>query len=81
MVFDSWSSHTHAGSYGASVGFSPVRNLWLGVGYNLAGFRDRDFTSANATAKGWYLYLRIKADQGEKDTTTKRQVMFEEAAR
>ena len=49
------------------MGFSPVTNLWLGVGYNLAGFRDRDFTSAKATAKGFYLYLRMKADQGEKD--------------
>ena len=58
-----------------------MTNLWLGVGYNLAGFRDRDFTSAKATAKGWYLYLRMKADQGEKDITTQRQVMFEDIAR
>ena len=63
------------------MGFSPVTNLWLGVGYNLAGFRDRDFTSAKATAKGFYLYLRMKADQGEKDITTQRQVMFEETVR
>ena len=80
-LMNSWQAHAHAASYGASVGFSPVTNLWLGVGYNLAGFRDRDFTSANATAKGWYLYLRMKADQGEKDTTAKRQVMFEEVNR
>ena len=80
-LMNSWQSHVHAASYGASFGFSPVTNLWLGVGYNFAGFRDRDFTSANATAKGWYLYLRMKADQGEKDTTTQRQVMFEEVNR
>ncbi len=79
-LLNSWGSDVHVASYGASVGFAPVRNLWLGVGYNFAGFRDRDFTSANATAKGWYLYLRMKADQGEKDTTTKRKLMFEEAA-
>ena len=80
-LMNSWQSNVHAASYGLSVGFSPMTNLWLGVGYNLAGFRDRDFTSANATAKGFYLYLRMKADQGEKDTTTQRQVMFEETVR
>ena len=63
------------------MGFSPISNLWLGVGYNFAGFRDRDFSSANATARGWYLYLRMKADQGNKDTTSQRQIMFEEAVR
>ena len=77
-LLNTWQSHTHSTSYGASVGFSPVTNLWLGVGYNLAGFKDRDFSSANATARGWYLYLRMKVDQGVKDTATQRQVMFEE---
>jgi hypothetical protein len=79
-VLHTWQAQNYAYSYGLSVGFAPVTNLWLGVGYNLAGFRDRDFTSANATAKGWYLYLRMKADQGEKDTSTKRQVTFEEVS-
>jgi hypothetical protein len=80
-VLHSWGSHAFASSYGVSVGFSPATNLWLGVGYNFAGFRDRDFTSANATAKGWYLYLRMKADQGEKESGNQRQITFEEAAR
>jgi hypothetical protein len=80
-LLHSWQSHVSTASYGASIGFSPVTNMWLGVGYNLAGFRDRDFTSANATAKGWYLYMRMKADQGTKDSTTQRQVMFDEVTR
>jgi hypothetical protein len=80
-LLHSWQSQVYTASYGASVGFSPVRNMWLGVGYNLAGFRDRDFTSANATAKGWYLYLRMKADQGEKDPAAQRKVVFEDMAR
>jgi hypothetical protein len=80
-LLNSWQSNVHTPSYGLSVGFSPVTNLWLGVGYNFAGFRDRDFTSANATAKGWYLYLRMKADQGVKDSATERKVMFEEVNR
>ena len=79
-LLSSHQAHTHTESYGASVGFSPMTNFWLGVGYNFAGFRDRDFTSANATAKGWYLYLRLKADQGEKDSSTKRQLSFSEVS-
>ncbi len=75
-LLHSWQSHVYTASYGTSVGFAPVKNIWLGVGYNFAGFRDRDFTSANATAKGWYLYLRMKADQGEKESA-KRQVTFD----
>ena len=77
-LMHSWQSHVYTPSYGLSVGFAPVTNLWLGVGYNLAGFRDRDFTSANATAKGWYLYMRMKADQGVKDDSTGRKLSFEE---
>ena len=79
-LLSSHQAHTHTESYGASVGFSPMTNFWLGVGYNFAGFRDRDFTSANATAKGWYLYLRLKADQGEKDSSAKRQLSFSEVS-
>lgn len=82
-LLHTWESNNFAYSYGVSAGFSPMTNVWLGLGYNFAGFRDRDFTSANATAKGWYLYLRIKADQEmrEKDTAGKRQVTFDEVAR
>ena len=80
-VLHSWGSKTYTPSYGASVGFSPVTNMWVGVGYNVAGFRDNDFSGANATAKGWYLFFRFKADQGVKDTATQRKLMFEEVAR
>ena len=80
-VLHSWGSKTYTPSYGASVGFSPVTNMWVGVGYNFAGFRDNDFSGANATAKGWYLFFRFKADQGVKDTATQRKLMFEEINR
>ena len=80
-LLHSWQSNVYTPSYGVSVGYSPVANMWLGVGYNFAGFRDRDFTSANATARGWYLYLRMKADQCTKDAGKQRQVMFEESNR
>ena len=82
-LMQSHQAHNHVASYGLSVGFAPITNLWLGVGYNFAGFRDRDFTSSNATAKGWYLYMRVKADQDmrEKDRTPQKQLKFEEATR
>ena len=47
----------------------------------MPSIRGRSFVTTVAAAKGWYLYLRMKADQGEKDTTAKRQVMFEEVNR
>ena len=82
-LMHSWQSRVMSSSYGLSVGFSPVTNMWLGLGYNFAGFKDRDFTSANATAKGMFVYLRMKADQDslrgkDASTGTKRQTMFEE---
>jgi hypothetical protein len=80
-LLHSWQSDVSTSSYGLSVGHSPITNLWVGLGYNFAGFRDRDFSGANTTAKGWYLYLRIKADQGEKDVATQRMRMFEEVNR
>ena len=50
-------------SYGLSVGYTPVKNLWASIGYNFEGFVDNDFSAANYTSKGVYLKLRFKADQ------------------
>ena len=38
-------------------------NLWVTVGYNLAGFHDSDFSRAGYTAEGPYLQVAFKADQ------------------
>jgi hypothetical protein len=40
-----------------------LENLWLTLGYNVAGFHDADFTAARYTAQGPYLRISIKADQ------------------
>ena len=40
------------------------KNLWLSAGYNFAGYRDSDFTSAGYTARGAYTKLRFKFDSG-----------------
>lgn len=50
-------------SYGPSVGFSPATNLWLSLGYNWAGYKDKDFSMAGYAAQGVYLRLRFKFDQ------------------
>jgi opacity protein-like surface antigen len=50
-------------SYGLSLGYSPVTNLWLSLGYNWDGFEDDDFSMSGYTAEGVYLKLRFKFDQ------------------
>jgi len=47
----------------ASVGLQAARNLWISVGYNFAGFTDRDFSKADFTAEGPFVKLRMKFDQ------------------
>jgi hypothetical protein len=62
-VLHVWSPSQVAYSAGPSVGFSPATNLWVGVGFNVAGYRDRDFSASSYTASGPYLRMRLKLDQ------------------
>ena len=48
---------------GASVGYSPAKNLWISLGYNYQGFQDDDFSRADYTAQGPYVKFRVKFDQ------------------
>jgi uncharacterized repeat protein (TIGR01451 family) len=57
------SSGTLGYSVGPSIGISPIPNAWLSIGYNLAGFEDRDFDDARYTRKGFFATLRFKFDQ------------------
>ena len=50
-------------SYGPSIGIAPVKNVWINAGYNVTGFKDRDFEAAEYSRKGVYLQMRIKFDQ------------------
>jgi len=77
----SWRTDSRLYSYGLSVGTWPMDNLWLGIGYNFAGFKDADFSAAGNTAQGWYMFFRFKFDQGERDPAAQRRLMFDEAAR
>lgn len=50
-------------SVGPNVGISPVENTWISVGYNIAGFEDRDFETARYTRSGPYITFRLRFDQ------------------
>ncbi|HLL30556.1 MAG TPA: hypothetical protein VK403_06135, partial [Allosphingosinicella sp.] len=52
-----------AWSAGPSLGLTPFENGWLSIGWNLAGFHDRDFEEARYTRSGPYVTMRFKFDQ------------------
>ena len=62
-VYHSYESAVIDYGFGLDVGYNLMDNLWLSVGYNIAGFHDSDFSAARYTAEGPYLQLSIKADQ------------------
>ncbi len=50
-------------SFGPSVGFTPVDDVWISLGYNLVGFVDRDFEAADRSLEGLFMKLRFKFDE------------------
>ena len=50
-------------SVGLSLGVTPFDNGWLGLGYNLRGFRDADFSEQGHTDRGAFVQFRMKFDQ------------------
>ncbi len=63
VALHSWSAAVVRYSTGFDVGVSFARNVWVSVGYNVAGFDDADFSASRYTEQGPYLKFRIKADQ------------------
>jgi uncharacterized repeat protein (TIGR01451 family) len=59
----SWSAGTTLFSVGPTIGISPIKNSWVSLGYNVTGFRDRDFSGAQATVKGPWITLRMKFNE------------------
>jgi hypothetical protein len=55
--------HAVAFSGGPAVGFSPAGNMWISAGYNVSGYRDRDFEDDRYTRKGAFVTLRAKFDR------------------
>jgi len=62
-VYHAYASDVIDYGFGLDVGYNLMDNLWISVGFNLAGFHDRDFAAARYTAQGPYLQLAMKADQ------------------
>ena len=54
-------------SFGPSAGLVPARDLLLTIGYNIAGFRDRDFSAARSTARGVFATFKAKFDTSTLD--------------
>src|SRR5690606_4197988 len=57
---DSFSNRQYA--IGPEIGRIFNKNVRIGLGYNITGFTDRDFDTAD-TARGLFLSLRIKFDE------------------
>ncbi|WP_422071616.1 carboxypeptidase-like regulatory domain-containing protein [Tranquillimonas rosea] len=51
-------------SAGMSLGVTPFENGWVSLGYNVVGFRDRDFSESGYTDQGAFIQFRFKIDQG-----------------
>jgi hypothetical protein len=62
-VLHSWNFGQLSYSAGPSVGYNVVKNAWISLGYNVAGFTDKDFSAADYTAQGPFIRFRFKFDQ------------------
>ncbi len=74
-ISERWDIGLQAGTYwnkqandlaylvGAEVGYSPMNNLWLSLGYNFMGFEDEDIAYEDTTIEGAYFRLRFKFDE------------------
>lgn len=63
-VRHSLSDHSFTFAAGPAVGVSPGGNLWISAGYNVSGYRDRDFEQDRYTRRGPYLTMRLRLDRG-----------------
>jgi hypothetical protein len=63
LILHSWSVDQMKYGTGASVGYNAGKNIWISVGYNFTGFKDRDFSRADFTNQGPFVKLRMKFDQ------------------
>ncbi|MFM9934580.1 MAG: hypothetical protein ACKVOL_00110, partial [Novosphingobium sp.] len=58
----SLSDGTTSFAIGPQIGVVPADNVMVVIGYNLIGFRDRDFAAARSTTKGVFAAMRMKFD-------------------
>ncbi len=49
-------------AFGPTLGVVPAKGVLVTIGYNIEGFRDRDFGAARNTDKGVFAAVRLKID-------------------
>ncbi len=59
----SWNAGTSDATAGVDLGVTVARNMWVSIGYNFAGFDDKDFAATRYTAQGPFIKFRMKVDQ------------------
>jgi len=62
-ILHSWNSSQFDYCNGISAGYNLMQNVWVSLGYNITGFKDRDFSASDYTAQGPFIRFRIKFDQ------------------
>jgi hypothetical protein len=62
-LLHTWNSSQLFAQAGLSLGYNIMENGWVSVGYNVAGFRDEDFSRSEFTAQGPFIRFRFKFDQ------------------
>ena len=62
-IYHSYEAKVVDYGFALDVGFNVRDNMWVTLGYNIAGFHDNDFAAARYTAAGLYLQISIKAEQ------------------
>jgi hypothetical protein len=62
-VLHSWESDTVEYGAGVSVGYNLFENVWVSLGFNLAGYSDSDFSAGEYTEQGAFFKFRLKFDQ------------------
>ncbi|WP_242526175.1 hypothetical protein [Novosphingobium sp. KA1] len=58
-----FTEHTTRFAIGPQICLVPARDMLVTIGYNLTGFRDRDYSAARSTGKGLFAVLRAKFDK------------------
>ncbi len=49
-------------AFGPQIGVVPAKGMLVTIGYNIAGFRDEDFSASRYTDKGVFVAVRAKFD-------------------
>lgn len=62
-LLHTWKTSQYSYNIGPSIGYNVMENAWVSLGYNFAGFEDKDFSAANYTADGPFVQFRFKFDQ------------------